>query len=157
MKKIYWPMTIIFMISFFYFFWRLEAPKPIDNKVKLSINLEPNVIKPLEKSEDGTILIKLRAENPTTETYSSKEYFYRIVLSRSPYPYSPGFVIKEYAKDLKPQSVFEKEFSWELIYLQNEKAKLFIHFNLYKRNFGKEPILVSVSSYPLYVNMDPPR
>lgn len=126
----------------------MQPEKPPQNKIQLSFVMTPN-------SKTNIVNIKLAVYNPTNDVYSSDDYFYRIVLGRS-YPISPGFVIKEFSKKLDPQSGFDMDIPWNEVYLQDESVKVYVHFNMYKRNEFKDSTLVSTITHPLYINLDPP-
>lgn len=144
MKKFYWPAIIVFTIGFFYFFWKLEPIKPVGNKVKLSHKLDTKIIYINEFDQNKTITISLKVENPTDKAYSSNDYFYRMVLNRS-YYYSPGFIIKEFSKDLGPKESFEEVFAWPEKYFPNQELEFWVHFNMYKRNKDKEPTITATN------------
>lgn len=150
MNKLYWVTTVLFTLLIFFFFWTLSPVKDIGNKIILSHEINPDVINLDENVADAVFTIKLRTENPTDVHYSSEEYFYRVVINRS-YPDSPGFIIKEFSKVLEPKGRFEKEFTWKKDYLpNNEDFKFRVHFNMYKRNKDKEPIIIASSTKILH-------
>ncbi len=147
--RIYWLIIILTAVGFFYFFWKLEPVKPAWSKVRLSNEISPNYIN-IDDGESSVITIKLKAENPTDEAYDSNEYFYRIVLNRS-YPDSPGFVIKEFSKTLEPKGSFDTTVVWQEDYLPNDELEFRIHFNLYKRSKGGDPIILAASTKILHL------
>ena len=142
-NKLYWLVTIIFTVLMFFFFGALSPAKHNGNKIILSHEVTPDIVNLDGNIADTVLTIKLKAENSTDTLYSSDEYFYRIVVNRS-YPDSPGFIIKEFSKVLEPKGHFEEEFTWKKKYLPNNEAfKFRVHFNMYKRNKGTEPIIIA--------------
>lgn len=154
MNKLYWQVTLILLITFFFFFWKLDTSKPQGVPIKLTVSLTPSIIRVDANKNEGNIIIKLKAENKGKDRYTSEDYFYRIIFSRSPYPYSPGFVVKEFTKNLEAQSSFEEEINWKREYLIGEKGKPRVHFNLYQRNGVKEPILLASASAILFLSVN---
>ena len=149
-------------------FWQLKPIKPIENKVILSHQISPELLyfdaaqtqdsQTLQDSvdyraeSDELIAIKLTVVNPTNQAYSSDNYYYRVVINRS-YPESPGFIIKDFSKDLAAGGQFDEDFTWQRLesYMPNEDFKFRIHFNMYKRNGINEPTLIASSTKLLKV------
>jgi len=145
---LHWVIILLFLAVFFLIFWKLSPPvKPIENKVKLLIEISP---KSVDTDTSNIIAVKLKVENPTNISYPSEDYFYRVVVNRS-YPDSPGFIIKEFSKTLELKSRFESEFLWKEEYLPSDKKlKFWIHFNMYKRDKNNEPKIMSADTKVLY-------
>ncbi|KKU30839.1 MAG: hypothetical protein UX44_C0011G0005 [candidate division WWE3 bacterium GW2011_GWA1_46_21] len=161
--KIYWAVTLAFLAGFFYFFQTIKPPKLFENEAPRDksrdiffgsrlkgFSRSPNKI---NLSVDAMISedllnIKLNAQNPANDTFDSNAYFYRVLLGRS-YPYSPAIILKEFSKKLGAKDIFELEFPWERIYLRDEKAELYLHFNLYRRNGSKEPSIIATTTHSL--------
>jgi len=141
-----WPLIFLFLLLFFIFFALFVENKPIENKVRLDLELNPGIIKIDEKKKEHEIAIKLKAVNPTQSVFTPDVYFFRVVINRS-YPDSPGYIIKEFSTKLGAASdEFEENFLWEENILNNEEFKFRIHFNMYRRNGNKEPTLIASST-----------
>ena len=145
---LYWIITILLLVIFFWVFLILPPPtKLFENKVKLSLEINPELIDIGRNVKDPLITINLKVDNPTSVAYPSDKYFYRVVINRS-YPDSPGYIIKEFSKNLEPNGNFEYLFVWKKEYLpDNEEFKFRVNFNFYKRNKKDDiPVLISTST-----------
>ena len=146
-----WILTFLLLLLFFSAFAILKPSMKIENKIKLNLELNPASININETKKEHDITIKLTAENPTKSIYAANDYFFRVIINRS-YPESPGYIIKEFSKTLAAASdTFEETFSWHENILNNEEFKFRVHFNMYRRDGSKEPILVAASTKLLQI------
>lgn len=149
MSKTGWIILGIFIIGFFGFFglqtftyWNMES---LNSDVILELASDKRNIVLAE--EEGVVTFNYSAKNMSDTDFLSDKYFYRLLISRN--FDAPGFILKEFTKDLRANEKFTSEFVWEIDKNYADGGTFGVYFNMYEDRDFDDPIIVSSAKQSL--------
>lgn len=137
----------ILLLVFFLFFGLYTPRNYIDRNISVSLSIEDPAASNIKEPSGRSIKISYIVSNSSEKVYSAKDLFFRIVLSKS-YD-SPGFILKEFSKDVLAKTSFKGDYIWSIENTPTDGKDFKIYFYIYKSvNLG-DPVLVSFSESPI--------